>query len=38
MVLNGPRYEGISFMDFKQMYGKGASDEESWVNYMKFME
>ena len=41
MVLNGPRmpgHDGISFMDFKQMYGQNMTDEETWLNYMKFME
>ena len=38
LVLQGPRYDGISFMDFKQMYGQNMTDEESWMNYMKFME
>ena len=38
MILNGPKQTGVSFMDFKNIYGQGKPEEEVWLNYMQFME
>jgi len=39
MILDGgPKRDGVSFVEFKEIYGKGQTDEEVWINYMQFME